>query len=387
MSLLSPKKLILLGFAVILLIAIPLTVYLVQKQQETRGRATRSTTLSIEPSTASTTVGQTISFDIMVDPGGINIVTLATLIINYEPDKLTTAAGFVPNITGCTDPGHPGLFCRVLQEPIYSSGSISAVLAISPLDPPIQTRTKIATITFQAQSITNPGTTTPITFGDETQVRSSGDNESFSDNVLYQTIPANVTITAGTAISPTPTPTTSVINPTVTPTRTPTPTTIVIQPTNQAPSCTALTLDQAATGTAPYTLTFTAVGNDTDGTINKVNFSFGDGLSQDETQAGGIGTNAVNIITSHTYNNAGTFTATATLTDDGGTVSNATTCTQNITVSSAIAVVPTTPPQPPPVIYTPIPTVPPTGPRETIIGIGAVGIVLTIIGGLFLFIL
>lgn len=397
MSLLSPKKLILIGFVVILLIAIPLTVYLVQRQQEIRGRAEKATTLSFEPNSASTSVGQTVSFDIMVDPGGINLITTATLIINYDPNKLTASdASFVPNITGCTSPAPAELLCVILQEPIYSSGSISAVLAIKALDPPIQTKTKIATITFQAQAPTDPGMTTQITFGNETQILSMGSGDVFSENVLSTTNPASVTITAGTAISPTPTstltpaPTTSALTPTPTPTRAPTsiptPTQIVVQPTNQVPNCMALTLDKAAAGTAPYSLTFTAVGNDIDGTISKVNFSFGDGLSQDETQAGGIGTNAVNTTASHTYSNAGTFTATVTLTDDDGSVSSSFSCTQNITVSSAIAVVPTTPPLPP-VVVTQIPTVPPTGPRETIIGIGAVGIVLTIIGGLLLFIL
>ena len=389
MSLLSPKKLILLGFAVILLIAIPLTVYLVQRQQELRGKAAPSTIISFVPESATTQVGQTVNFDISVNPG-TNQVSFVKLAIAYDPTKLkVTDNGFVPNTVA---------FPTILQEPAYDSGSVSATLSVG-ADPTkvIQTITKIATVTFEALAQTESGIPTRIIFDNQTQVLSIGSGDVFNENVLSTTNPASVTITAGTAISPTATPTMPIISPTatpaltptatprITPTSVPTPTQIVVQPTNQAPSCTALTLDQAATGTVPYTLAFTAVGNDTDGTISKVSFSFGDGISQDETQAGGIGTNAVNVTSSHTYSTAGTFTATATLTDDGGAVSNVASCTQNITVNSAIAVVPTTPP--PPVVATQIPTVPPTGPRETIIGIGAVGVILTIIGGLLLFIL
>lgn len=385
-SLLSPKKLILFGFIAILLIAIPLTVYLVQKQQEIRGKAAPSTILSFSPASTTVQVGQTVSFDLMVDPGS-NQVSFVKLGIVYDPAKLkVTTNGFVPNAAA---------FPTILQEPIYEAGSISATLSVG-ADPTkvIQTITKIATITFEALEQTDPGIPTRITFDGQTQVLSIAAGDVFNENVLSTTNPGTVTITAGT-ISPTPTispPITPSPIPTLTlaPTPTnipiPTPTTVVIQPTNQAPSCTALTLDQAATGTAPYTLTLTAVGTDSDGTISKVTFSFGDGLTQDETQTGGIGTNSVNVSASHTYTNAGTFSATATITDNEGAVSDSVSCTQAITVNSSIAVVPTTPP-PPPAVATQIPTVPPTGPAETIIGIGAVGIILTVIGGLLLFIL
>ncbi|MBI2031510.1 MAG: PKD domain-containing protein [Candidatus Levybacteria bacterium] len=388
-SLLSPKKLILFGFIVILLIAIPLTVYLVQKQQEIRGKAAPSTILSFVPESTAIQVGQTVSFDLMVDPGS-NQVSFVKLGIIYDPAKLkVTTNGFVPNAIA---------FPTILQEPVYESGSISATLSVG-ADPTkvIQAITKIATVTFEALEQTDAGIPTRITFDSQTQVLSIASGDVFNENVLSTTKPASVAITAGT-ISPTPTLIPSVsptatprvtLTPTPTPTGvpTPTPTTVVVQPTNQTPSCTALTLDQAATGTAPYTLTFTAVGTDSDGTVSKVTFSFGDGITQDETQTGGIGTNSVNVSASHTYSNAGTFTATATITDNEGAVSDTTSCTQTITVNSAIAVVPTTPPAPPPVAATQIPTVPPTGPAETILGIGAIGIILIIIGGALLLIL
>jgi len=384
-SLLSPKKLILIGFIVVLLIAIPLTVYLVQKQQEIRSKAAPSTILSLTPESTTVQVGQTVNFDIMMDPGN-NQVSFVKLGIIYDPTKLeVTTNGFVPNSSA---------FPTILQEPVYESGSISAALSVG-ADPTktIQTVTKIATVTFKALEQTQPGIPTQITFSNQTEVLSIAGGDVFNENVLSTTKPASVIITAGETIptptptqggnpSPTPTPTsTSTPTPTPTPTLVPTPTTVVVQPSNQVPACAGLTLDKAATGTAPYALIFTVVGADPDGTINKVTFNFGDGVTQDETQTGGIGTNSVNVSASHTYNNPGTFTATATITDNEGAVSDTSSCSQTITVNSAIAVVPTTPP---PVVATQIPTVPPTGPAGTILGIGAIGIILTIIGGTLL---
>lgn len=374
MSPLSPKKLVLFGFILILLIAIPLTVYLVQKQQEIRGKAAPSTVLWFVPDSTTVQVGQTVSFDLMVDPGN-NQVSFIKLNINYDAAKLKVVTdGFTPNSAA---------FPTILQEPVYESGSISATLSVG-ADPTkvIQKTTKIATVTFEALEQTDPGTPTQITFNNQTQVLSIASGDVFNENVLSTTKPAIVTITAGT-ITPTVTPEIS-ITPIETPTNTPTPTptTVVVQPTNQAPTCVALILDKVATGTAPYALTFTAVGSDSDGTINKVSFSFGDGIVQDETQGGGIGTSSANVTASHTYNNAGTFTATATLTDDKGAVSDTASCTQAITVTSPATIIPTEPP-----VATQIPTVPPTGPRETILGIGALGLILTIIGGILLFII
>ena len=100
---------------------------------------------------------------------------------------------------------------------------------------------------------------------------------------------------------------------------------------------------------------------------------------QDITQGGGIGTNTVNAQVSHIYNTAGTFTTSATLTDNSGATSNSVTCSQTITVIAG-----GTGGTSPPVLATPTPTIEPSGPSETIVGIGLIGILLTIIGGVIL---
>ena len=387
MSILTPKKLILFGLAVILLIAIPLTVYLVGKQQELKSRAAPSTTLSFKPSSATTAVGQDVTFDIMISPNS-NFVSFVHLVISYDPTKLEKSGSGLSIDTNV----FPGFDKSKPPTPTFdSTGKITVDLAVggNPSAFIQNNNTKVGTLTLKAIASTE-GTTTPIAFGSETQVL-TGQGDQFNTNVLSSTTPASVTITEEAVITPAPTETLTP-SPTETPQTTPAPTsTLTLTPaptsapgtggSNQPPICTSLSLDKALSGEAPYSLTFTTVGSDSDGTINKVAFSFGDGTVQDVTSGGGIGTSTVSAQISYTYNDAGTFLSSATLTDNSDGVSSSTNCAQTITVAVAQPTTPTS------TIATPTPTMAPSGPGDIIIGIGAFGIILSIIGGFLLFIL
>lgn len=367
----SAKKIFILGFIVVLLIAIPLTIYVLQQQQETRSRATQATVVSFEPSVKKDVkVGDVFTLDISVDPGS-NIVTLVQLFITYDPTKLATASadnigtGLVPN-----DKTVP----VVLQSPKYTQNSIS--VSLSPganVSNFIQTKTKVATLVMRALNPTD-ATSTQIIFvkdNNQTDIRSTGTADQPSENVLSNIIPASITINSSPSSS-------SPSN-------------------NQPPTCTALNVDRTASGSAPFAITFTAAGNDSDGTISKTTFSFGDGGVNDVDKnngTNGIGTNSVNAQISHTYQNPGTFTATAVLTDNQGGVSATTNCNQAITVTQP-DVVPTASASASLtsttifVTATPIPdssqanpTIIPPGPGETILKIGGVGVVLSILGGI-----
>lgn len=398
MGFFSGKKLLLLGSIVVLLVAIPLTVYFITQQQEIRSRATPATELSLCDSAktascdanVSVASGQTVSLDVIMNPG-TNQVTFVKLHLTYDPTKLelSPSGGFEPNATSVS----------VLRDPIYSSGSVVVSLGIV-VNPTIgvdvtktlSAPTKIGKVTFKALAQAS-GTSNQIVFGNQVVVyanNETGDpNAAYPANlnVLSTTKPASITITG--AAAPTPTPTGS-LTPTPTPTSGPTATPVA----NQAPVCTALNVDRATSGTAPYSITFTVNGNDPNGTISKVTFDFGDGPVQNVTQNGGIGTNSVSTQMAHTYNNAGTYTATASLTDNANAVSaQSVACTKTITVtaastggagtgSSVIVVAPTATPTPTP---TPLPVkkfIEEPGPNNTILGIGALATILTIIGGL-----
>lgn len=459
MSLFSGKKIFLLGFIVVLLIAIPLTVYLAQQQQKTKSGAAPSTTLSFTPVNQSTTVDQTISFDIMVNPGS-NQVSFVKFTIVYDGTKLSTAeAGLVPN----TATGLP----NVAGGPTYESNTVTITLNVgsSPQNS-LTLPTKLGTISFKAIAPTQ-GTPTEITFRDS-QAMSVGGESSFSENVLSSTGRATVTIegaapatnkvptcselkadnltgnapltvkftgsgtdsdgtiskmtfnfgdgqgvtpntdssqNSGTGSDQTGYGTASVTgnathtyntagtftanlvftdddneaNSTTSCTQTIT-VTAAPQANNVVPACSSLSIDNAS-GSAPLTVNFTAAGTDSDGTISKATFNYGDGAVEDVSQGGGFGTNSVSIQQPHTFNTAGTFTANVVFTDDSSGVSTPSSCSQTIAVSAGVGptAIPTA------AAPTAIPTaLPPTGPGEQLVAIGAFGAILSIIGAVLL---
>lgn len=399
---LNGKKLFLIGFIVILLIGIPVSVYLLQQQQETRSRAQKSTTLTFAPDSSQTSpiqkkVGDTIPLDITVNPG-TNLVSFLKLQIQYDTDKLATASAnaFAPNTV---------IFPTVLEGPIYSPGKIEITLSVGP-DPTkaVQSLAKAGTVTFTALANTPDGQPTLVTYGPTTQVLSIGSTDQASENVLSSSSPATIAI-GGEAVSPTtvpiptgtltptpeitnaPTPTTALVDTptpgaTLTPIFTPTPTGTGPATPNQVPVCNNLAVDRETTGVAPFAITFTVNGSDSDGTISKVNFNFGDGaVSGDITTSGGIGTNSVNVATSHEYSNAGTYTASAVLTDNSGGVSSATSCQQTIIVQGGTGGGTTGTPT-----STPTPTLAATGSVSTAIGIGMAILIFIIGGGLLFFV-
>lgn len=377
----SGKRLLLFGFILILLIGIPLSLYLVQQQQQVRSNAEKSTTLSITPATNTKNVGDSIPLDVMIDPGK-NLASFVKLEITYDPTKLSIdqQTGFVPNAS---------TFPVTVEGPAFSSGKILVSLSIGAnTTAAISTVSKVATITFKALETTS-GSTTAVGLGAQTQVLSAGSNDQASEDILSTTNPAAITIggatvttiTPGTTITPTTPPTTS-LAPTATTAPTPTPVGSASGTTtaNQPPVCTALNLDRAVSGTAPYSVTFTAVGKDTDGTIGQVSFNFGDGPVTNVTTGGGIGTNTTNTQIAHTYNNPGTYNAYTILTDSNGAVSDFNTCKTTITVAAAtgqggdgtIATNNNT--------TTPAPTLANTGPSNVLIGSGALVGMLSLIG-------
>jgi len=376
---LNGRKIFLLGFIAILLIGIPVTIYLVQRQQETRSRAEKSTNLTFTPDSSPAApiqknVGDSIPLDIFVDPG-TNLVSFVKLEIQYDPEKIATASAdaFAPNIT---------VFPSVLEGPVYAPGKISVTLSVGP-DPTkaIQAKARAATVTFKAINNTVPGTPTLVSYGVSTQALSIGFNDQASENVLSSATPAHIAI-GGAVVTPTePTPTeppAPTTEPTIAPTTEPslTPTISASPSSNLTPVCSTLTVDKSPSGAVPLALNFGATGNDPDGTVSKITFNFGDGQVVDVTDpASGVGTASISAQTSYTYNTAGVFTASAVLTDDASGTSASTSCTQTVTVTGSASAAPTVEP--------PV-SLPPTGTTEIVLGVGA--LLLTIIlGGGFLF--
>jgi trimeric autotransporter adhesin len=372
----SMKKVLLIGFIIVLLIAIPVTVFLVQQQQKTKSAAVAATTISILPaSQAPIHVGDDVTLNIQVNPATAtttNLVSFVKFTILYDSTKIATdGAGFVADTTV----GLP----TILKGPTYGTGTISITLSAGGnAQKVIQNITNIGAVTFKAIATTDSAPT-QITFGTDTQVLSLGTSDQFNENVLASANPAVLTIIGGD-VTPTPTVT-------IAPTPTATPT-----PVSNAPTCSSLTADTTS-GTAPLSTNLTVTGASNNSTISKVTFNFGDGQSQDITASGGIGTNSVSVLQSHSYTTAGTFNASATLTDANSAVSSSTNCTLTITVgggtttttnTTTVVTAPTATPTPvQQVIAQPSP-LPPTGPAD-LIKIGSIGAVIMLIGAVLLF--
>lgn len=348
-----------LGFLFVTLLVIPLTVYLVKQQQEIRTRAEKSTTLSFSPTEDSAAVGAKVKFDVFISPG-TNQVNFIKLVLKYDSTKLTaTKESFEID---------PNLPFTIIQDPAIgpNGDELSLVLSNSnDLTKVIQQDTKLGTVTFDVKA--GPSTTTEISF-DPNQIQIRGVEGDPSQNVFLEGKPATVTILGG-EISGTPT-----VSPQPSISPTPTPSGDGVTPSeNQAPVCQTLNIDKGASGNAPYSITFTVNGTDADGAINKITFNFGDGPVEDVTSGGGIGTNSVSLPKAHTYQNGGTFTASALLTDDRDGISNSSSCTVTITVSGGATGTSQ---------VTPLPA---TGPSKTIVGAGVLGGILFLIGTLLFF--
>ena len=357
-----------LGFLFVILLVIPITVFLVQQQQEIRTRAAKTTTLSFEPPEKEATVGAKLDFEIWVSPGE-NVVSAIKLAIKWDATKLkATEDSFVLDRASNLS---------IVERPVISPSGDELVVTLDiqqDITKLIQKDTKIADITFDV--IASSETPTEISFvNDKVDIRSQATTDEFDENVYLNGTPATVTFQEAPT-TPTPGGATATPTPITSPTPISSESADGLSPSdNESPVCESLITDGSTSGTAPMTLTFTANGSDSDGTVDKVTFSYGDGTVEDVTSGGGIGTDSVSVSQAFTYQSANTYTASALLTDDNGAVSSdSTDCAVTITVSggSGSESAEVTPLEP-------------TGPTESIFGLGALGAVLFIIGALFFF--
>lgn len=183
------KKFILLTLLLIIVAAIPLTIYIIEQQTRTRGKAESTTTLALITPKDTISVGESFSVDVQMNPG-TNSVSIVKLQISFDNSKIdiqdtniipnTTAFPVIlegPSIGNCS-----GTTCTILLT--TSVGSDPTKIIIQP--------TKVATLTFTAKQATDPKT--QIAFTDQTQVLSSGGTESANENLIQSKVPLALTI-------------------------------------------------------------------------------------------------------------------------------------------------------------------------------------------------
>lgn len=353
----------------LLLISIPLTLFFIKRQQDLQSRAAPSSKLSFIPENP-TTSAQCSSFtiDVMVDPGS-NIISIVDFYLKYDPTKLDVLAI-----------KEGSAFPTVVRPVSITSGEANMSVSIgADVTRAVQTPSKVTTITFKPKSA---GSAQVQVDSQRSRVFSLAPSDEPTENVLFSVSPSNVTIGSGACLTGgTPIPT--IIVPTSQPT-------VAVSPTpasaaNQSPICTELSVSPSSSGSAPFSVLFTAKGNDPDSTglIAKTTFNFGDGQVQDVTE--GMNLKNVTAQINHTYQSGGTFGATATFTDNKGAISQS--CSKTMTVAGSASATTTPTAIPTSVVAktspTAAPTIPPTGNVAKSIGIMSF-VVLTIIGGFLL---
>jgi hypothetical protein len=152
----------------------------------------KSTVLSFTPMSSTTEplktgVGETVTLDIMIDPGQ-NLVSFAKVEIQYDPTKLTPVKtnGFLAD----------GAFSSIMDGPTYNPGNVVVTLSIG-ADPTkaIAKSAKAATIKFKTLAKTDSSNPTTVTFGPGTNILSLAPEDNASDNVLASTESAVIAIT------------------------------------------------------------------------------------------------------------------------------------------------------------------------------------------------
>jgi len=350
------NKYFLLGNLMFLLLVIPLALFLLKNQTKTRGSAAPTTTLTFNPTTLATDqCTMTSQANLILDPGQ-NVVSTVDLTLKWDKSKFDIT--FSPGAS----------FPQVLKGPDPLSDGLHITLNIgADVTKAIIAATTLGTITIRPTSPTT-GSGTPINIDQvATKVYSLAQSDGATENVYNASgsnpliVKIDPKVCAGAA------------------TPTPAPTAI----SNTSPRCLSLS-SSASSGSAPLAITFTGIGNDTDGTINKATFNFGDGTVSDVTT--GLGLASVSAQLAHTYTTGGNFSSTVTFTDNGSAISNA--CTQRVSISGGVSVtaVPTAtvaPTATPTEIPTATPTIKQPGGVGSTFGIIG-GIMISIIAGIFL---
>lgn len=227
------KKILLLSLIAIALIGLPLTVFLTQQKQQTQSEASGSTTLYFQPtSTASSPIakqnGDTVSLDVMVDPGS-NAVSILKLHLHYDPTKFQAVNQNPFTVNQST-------FSTIIEGPIndLNNGNIYISVSIgSDTTKAIRNApARVGTLQLKAIQPTSNEPTT-VSFGSVSAAYSVAVTDQASQNVLATTTPAYLTIGSVSTITSQPSATS-----TPAPSATSTPIPTLLPTTTSIPSAT-----------------------------------------------------------------------------------------------------------------------------------------------------
>lgn len=185
----SPKKkLVAILIGLFAIIGLVVTIYLVQRQQELRGRAEKATLLTLAPPNQNVSPGEDAKLDVVINPGA-NQVNFVKFTIKFDPDRFSADENSFAL--------EPGSDLKIVDGPVAGDGEFSVSVGVGS-DPTkvIRTTQKIGSIKFSVKENASGGAS-QVTFDEgRTQVRSIGATDAFTENVLASTVPATITIIA-----------------------------------------------------------------------------------------------------------------------------------------------------------------------------------------------
>lgn len=353
------KNALLIGLLLAVIGGVAITIVVLQTQTHTQSNAAQATSFSFGGPT-SANVGDNIDKPIIVNPqsgSASNQVSFVKVAFTYDGTKLAKTGAGLEYATKYTALEGPSVNCDATNT---CTASVTLSVGNSPSNV-ISSQTTVATMHFTALAATN-GTPTPLTFvSGQNQALSVASTDQPAENVFSTGTNAAISINGtGGGASGTPAPTGPI------PTG-PTPTGSIGGESSPV-SCDSLSVD-VASGEAPLTVVFSATGSSTTTPITKFTFNFGDGLVQDASTS--ADTTNVSTQTTHIYHDNGTYTASATVTNQDNATSDPSQCTTTIQVGN-VALATATP--------TPNPSIASTGPGQTLVSIGITGVAITVLG-------
>lgn len=184
------KKVFAIFGSVFVIVGLILTIFLVQKVQETRSRAEKATVLSLTPTNQNIEAGKEGQLSLVVNPGSNQVNFIKTAIV-FDKDKF--------NLTDDSFKLDSTLGLSFIEQPKVQDGVLTFVVGVGNDPTKVITRTEsIGKIDFTVKDDATDGDS-DVNFDEEnTQVRSVGATDPFTQNVLSSTVRA--TITVGAAI-------------------------------------------------------------------------------------------------------------------------------------------------------------------------------------------
>lgn len=177
------KKLLIIGAIVLLVVALPVTVYLVQQQQTLQQGAAGEKNLSLKPPSQKVKVGDSVKLNIVLHPQGV-AVKYVNLVINYDSGKLEAKEG---SFNKNND------FPFELKSKKFDDGKITLELQTNDPKKFVSKQMGIGTLSFRALSTTE-GDSAKVAFGNVKTVVKGAKGKKLS----YQFNNAQVTINEGT---------------------------------------------------------------------------------------------------------------------------------------------------------------------------------------------